>query len=263
MLPARKVTPEIAGIRGVPPGRDCLSPNRHSAFHDVRSMIDFIESIARETGLPVGIKSAIGHLDFWEELAREMRAQGRGPDWITIDGGEGGTGAAPLTFADHVSLPYKVGFSRVFRIFQGEGIDQELTWIGSGKLGFPDRAIVAFAMGADLVNIAREAMLSIGCIQAQKCHTDRCPAGVATQSEYLARAIEPEVQSLRYARFCQSLRNEILAVTHAAGYEHPSQFTMRDIEVGSGPGTSSTLAQVYGYDVRREWRGRSAHSEAA
>jgi len=251
VLPGRKVTAEIARIRGVEAGKDCLSPNGHSAFHDVRSMIDFIESIARETGLPVGIKSAIGHLDFWQELAQEMRSQGRGPDWITIDGGEGGTGAAPLTFADHVSLPFKVGFSRVFTIFQEQGIDQDVAWIGSGKLGFPDRAIVAFAMGVDLINIAREAMLSIGCIQAQKCHTDRCPAGVATQNEYLARAIEPEVQALRYARFCQSLRNEILSVTHAAGYEHPSQFTMRDIEVGSGPGTFSTLEKVYGYAVRR------------
>jgi glutamate synthase (ferredoxin) len=263
VLPGRKVTAEIARIRGVEKGKDCLSPNGHSAFHDVRSMIDFIESIARETGLPVGIKSAIGHLDFWQELAREMRAQRRGPDWITIDGGEGGTGAAPLTFADHVSLPFKVGFSRVFRIFQEQGIDQDIAWIGSGKLGFPDRSIVAFAMGVDLINIAREAMLSIGCIQAQKCHTDRCPAGVATQSEYLGRAIEPEVQSLRYARFCQSLRNEILSVTHAAGYEHPSQFTMRDIEVGSGPGTFTTLEQVYGYSVRREWQGFGAPASSA
>ena len=251
VLPGKKVTPEIARIRGIEVGKDCLSPNGHSAFHDVRSMIDFIESIARETGLPVGIKSAIGHLDFWQELASEMKSQGRGPDWITIDGGEGGTGAAPLTFADHVSLPFKVGFSRVFKIFQERGVDQDIAWIGSGKLGFPDRAIVSFAMGVDLINIAREAMLSIGCIQAQKCHTDHCPAGVATQSEYLQKAIQPEIQALRFARFCQSLRNEILAVTHAAGYEHPSQFTMKDIEIGSGPGVFSTLSQVYGYEAVR------------
>ncbi|MBU6374401.1 MAG: FMN-binding glutamate synthase family protein [Bdellovibrionales bacterium] len=255
VLPGKKVTLEIAGIRGIEVGKDCLSPNGHTAFHDVRSMIDFIESIARETGLPVGIKSAIGHLDFWQELASEMKSQGRGPDWITIDGGEGGTGAAPLTFADHVSLPFKVGFSRVFKIFQEHGVDQDLAWIGSGKLGFPDRAIVSFAMGVDLINIAREAMLSIGCIQAQKCHTDHCPAGVATQSEYLQKAIQPEVQSLRFARFCQSLRNEILAVTHAAGYEHPSQFTMKDIEIGSGPGVFSTLAQIYGYEATRRSKG--------
>ncbi|NDD92120.1 FMN-binding glutamate synthase family protein, partial [bacterium] len=140
---------------------------------------------------------------------------------------------------------------RVFKIFQERGVDQDIAWIGSGKLGFPDRAIVSFAMGVDLINIAREAMLSIGCIQAQKCHTDHCPAGVATQSEYLQKAIQPEIQALRFARFCQSLRNEILAVTHAAGYEHPSQFTMKDIEIGSGPGVFSTLSQVYGYEAVR------------
>ncbi|MEN9723062.1 MAG: hypothetical protein RJB38_1048 [Pseudomonadota bacterium] len=251
VLPGRKVTREISAIRGIPEGQDCLSPNGHTAFHDVGSMVEFLESIARETGLPVGIKSAIGHLDFWSELAARIRATKRGPDWITIDGGEGGTGAAPLTFADHVSLPFKVGFARVFKVFQEHEVDQEVVWVGSGKLGFPDRAIVAFAMGVDLINIAREAMLSIGCIQAQKCHTDRCPAGVATQSEYLQKAIDPEIHALRYARFCQSLRNEILAVTHASGYEHPSQFTMRDIEIGAGPGQFETLERVYGYDVRR------------
>ena len=251
VLPGKKVTPEIAEIRGVEPWKDVLSPNGHTAFSDPKGLVEFAESIARETGLPVGIKSAIGHLDFWKELAALMRSTSRGPDWITIDGGEGGTGAAPLTFADHVALPYKVGFSRVYREFMNQGIQDQVVWIGSGKLGFPDRAIVAFAMGADLINIAREAMLSIGCIQAQKCHTDRCPAGVATQSRYLQKAIEPKVQALRYARFCQSLRNEILAVTHAAGHHHPTEFTMEDIEVGSGPGLFTTLRQVYGYESRK------------
>ena len=251
VLPGRKVSAEIAGIRGVEQGKDCISPNSHSEFHDVRSMIAFIERIAGETGLPVGIKSAVGQLEFWKELAAEMRSTRKGPDWITIDGGEGGTGAAPLTFADHVSLPFKVGFTRVYKIFHDEKIDQHVAWIGSGRLGFPDRAIVAMCLGADLVNIAREAMLSIGCIQAQKCHTDHCPAGVATQDPGLARGIKPEVQALRFARFCQSLRNEIMAVTHACGYEHPSQFTGNDVEISAGPGLFKTLTDVYGYTPNR------------
>lgn len=255
VLPGKKVTAEIAQIRGVPQGKDCISPNGHSAFHDVKSLITFIETIADATGLPVGIKSAIGTLDFWEELAIQMKATNKGPDWITVDGGEGGTGAAPLTFADHVSLPFKVGFTRVYNIFIKHDMADKIVWIGSGKLGFPDRAIVAFSLGVDLVNIAREAMLSIGCIQAQKCHTGHCPAGIATQSQYLQKAVDPEVQALRYARFCQSLRNEILAVTHSCGYEHPSQFTMKDIEVSSGPGIFKTLAEVYGYDNARRWKG--------
>lgn len=255
VLPGAKVTEEIAKIRGIPAHEDCLSPNGHSAFHDVKTMIQFIEQIANATGLPVGIKSAVGHLEFWKTLAQEMKAKNQGPDWITIDGGEGGTGAAPLTFADHVSLPFKIGFTRVYKIFQEEKMSEKVVWIGSGKLGFPDRAIVAFSLGADLVNIAREAMLAIGCIQAQKCHTGGCPAGVATQSEYLQRAVDPAVQSVRYARFCQSLRNEILAVTHACGYEHPSQFTSRDIELSAGPGTFKTLEEVYGYNCDSLWNG--------
>lgn len=255
VLPGPKVSHEIAAIRGVQAGHDCLSPNGHSAFHDAKSLINFIEKVADATGFPVGIKSAVGQLDFWQDLARLMRQTGKGPDWITIDGGEGGTGAAPLTFADHVSLPFKVGFSRVYKTFLDEGIADDITWIGSGKLGFPDRAIVAFCMGVDMVNIAREAMLAIGCIQAQKCHTGNCPAGIATQSSYLQHAVDPEVQSIRYARFCQSLRNEILSVTHACGYEHPCQFTMQDVEVSAGPGVFKSLRDVYGYDLVRKWNG--------
>jgi glutamate synthase (ferredoxin) len=252
VLPGKKVTEQIARIRGVEAYKDCLSPNSHQAFHDASSLIEFVEKIAKETGLPVGIKSAIGKMEFWQDLSKRMRETGRGPDWITIDGGEGGTGAAPLTFADHVSLPFKVGFTRVYKTFLDQGIADQIVWVGSGKLGFPDRAIVAFSLGVDLINIAREAMLSIGCIQAQKCHTDRCPAGVATQSPWLQRAIEPKVQSLRFARFCQSLRNEILAVTHACGYEHPSQFKMTDIELSSGPGIFVTLKDIYGYENVRK-----------
>jgi glutamate synthase (ferredoxin) len=255
VLPGRKVTAEISKIRGVPLGQDCISPNSHKAFYDPRSMIKFIEQIAKETGLPVGIKSAVGHLDFWKELAVEMKSMKAGPDWITIDGGEGGTGAAPLTFADHVSLPFKVGFARVYKTFLEEGMTEHVTWIGSGKLGFPDRTIVAFAMGCDMVNIAREAMLSIGCIQAQKCHTDRCPAGVATQSDYLQKGLKPEVQKLRFQRFVQSLRNEIMAVTNACGYQHPSQFTAYDIEMSTGPARFSPIHDVYGYTPARQWNG--------
>ncbi len=251
VLPGKKVTAQIASIRGVKIGEDCISPNGHSEFSDARTLIFFIEKIAAATGLPVGIKSAIGQLDFWNDLADEMIKTNQGPDWITIDGGEGGTGAAPLTFADHVALPYKVGFTRVFKIFREKGISERVVWIGSGKLGFPDRAIVAMALGADMINIAREAMLSIGCIQAQKCHTGFCPAGVATQSPWLQKGIKTDIQSVRFQKFCESLRNEILAVTHACGYEHPSQFKMSDIELSAGPTLFKTLEEIHGYNNGR------------
>ena len=114
LLPAPKVTEEIASIRGVPAGRDCVSPAAHTAFDDVDEMIEFVERLAHATGLPVGIKSAVGDLGFWSVLADRMAATGGGPDFVTIDGGEGGTGAAPLAFSDHVALPFKLGLTRVY-----------------------------------------------------------------------------------------------------------------------------------------------------
>ena len=112
-------------------------------------MLDFVESIAGETGLPVGIKSAVGDSTFWEDLARLMVGGARGVDFITIDGGEGGTGAGPLVFTDHVALPFKVGFSRVQKIFAAHGVHQRVVFVGSGKLGFPEAALFAFALGCD------------------------------------------------------------------------------------------------------------------
>ena len=187
LLPRAKITPEIAEIRGIPMDRDCISPAAHSAFRNADEMLDFIESIASETGLPVGIKSAVGDSVFWEDLARLMVGGTRGVDFITIDGGEGGTGAGPLVFTDHVALPFKVGFSRVQKILTEHGLHQRIVFIGSGKLGFPEAAVFAFALGCDAINVGREAMMAIGCIQAQRCHTNHCPTGVATQSP-VARA---------------------------------------------------------------------------
>jgi glutamate synthase domain-containing protein 2 len=210
-------------------------------------MIQFIERVSAATGLPVGIKSAIGGLDFWHELAERMKETRKGPDFITIDGGEGGTGAAPLTFADHVSLPFKVGFSRVYQIFQKAKISERVAFIGSGKLGFPDRAVVALAMGCDLINVAREAMISIGCIQAQKCHDGNCPTGIATQNWWLQRGLDVDDKMNRASRYIKGFRKELLSLAHAAGYEHPGQFTGEDIEISSGMNRYRTLTEVLEY----------------
>lgn len=247
ILPGAKVTKEIAKVRMIPEGKDCFSPNNHTAFSNVDELIDFIEDIAEGTGLPVGIKAAIGKLEFWEELAKKMKERNQGPDFITIDGGEGGTGAAPLTFADHVSLPFKIGFTRVFKTFQDQGISQDIVWIGSGKLGFPDRAIVAMAMGCDLISVAREAMLAIGCIQAQKCHTGHCPAGVATQNKWLEAGLDPEIQAYRFRNYIYHMRKELLAISHSCGFEHPAQFGPDDIEFSAGVNKFATLGEVLGY----------------
>ena len=248
ILPKDKITEEISKIRGIPRDRDCISPNSHTEFSNVSELVEFIESLADISGLPVGIKSAVGESKFWEELAVKMKATNQGPDFITIDGGEGGTGAAPLAFADHVSLPFKIGFKRVYTIFKNHDLINDITWIGSAKLGFPDRAVVAFAMGCDLINIARESMLSIGCIQAQQCHTGNCPSGVATHNAWLIRGLDVPTKSKRAAQFLKGLRKEILQLTYACGYTHPCQFTGKDIEISSGVNLFDTLEKVIGYE---------------
>lgn len=124
-------------------------------------------------------------MDQWEELADIMLKTGKGPDFITVDSGECGTGAAPPSFADHVSLPWVYGFSSLYKVFLNRNLTDRIVFIGSGKLVFPAKAAMAFSMGVDVINVAREAMMSIGCIQAQVCHTNRCPTGIATQSQWL------------------------------------------------------------------------------
>ena len=246
-LPGAKVTGEIARIRGVEPGKDVISPSRHTAFTDVDSLLDFVERVAEATGVPVGIKSAVGDLDFWHDLAELMGDGQRGVDFITIDGGEGGTGAAPMIFSDHVAFPYRVGFTQVYRIFAEAGLTDRVTWIGSGKLGLPGNAIVALALGADMVNVAREAMLAIGCIQAQKCHTDHCPTGVATQNAWLARGLDPTQKADRLANYVMTLRRDLLKVSEAAGYLHPALLSVDDVAIMDGDRHQTPLGEIYGY----------------
>ena len=248
MLPAAKVTQEIAEIRGIRPGVDCASPSRHAAFHDVDSMLDFVELLATETGLPVGIKSAVGSMGMWDELVTMMAGGQRGVDFVNIDGGEGGTGAAPLIFADAVAFPFRVGFAQVYAKFAAAGLTDEVTFMGAGKLGIPENAVVAFALGVDLVNVGREAMMSIGCIQAQKCHTDRCPTGVATQNPWLVRGLDPALKSVRAANYVKSMRRDLWKVSEAMGVVHPALITPDDIDILDGLSERRSLREVYGYD---------------
>ncbi|MDT0200875.1 FMN-binding glutamate synthase family protein [Nocardioides sp. AE5] len=275
MLPGAKVTAEIARIRGIEEGVDCASPARHTAFDDVDSMLDFVELVASETGLPVGIKSAVGDLAFWDDLVTTMAAEGdRGVDFVNIDGGEGGTGAAPLVFSDTVAFPFRLAFTEVYRRFAEAGLVDDVTFIGAGKLGVPENALVAFALGVDMVNVGREAMLAVGCIQAQKCHTDHCPTGVATQNPWLARGLDPTDKSVRTFNYIKSLRRDLLKVSEAIGVVHPGLITSADIDLVTGTRERIGLGEQYGYqpgwgglaehhvdDVRRLMRGESVNRQ--
>jgi len=216
-------------------------------FRNADEMLDFVESIAGETGLPVGIKSAVGDSAFWEDLARAMTGGTRGVDFITIDGGEGGTGAGPLVFTDHVALPFKVGFSRVQKIFTEHGLHQRVLFIGSGKLGFPEAAVFAFALGCDALNVGREAMMAIGCIQAQRCHTNHCPTGVATHHAWLVRGLDPESKAARLANYVITLRKDVLALSRACGVPHPALITADQLELLDGRFGAKTIAELFGY----------------
>jgi glutamate synthase domain-containing protein 2 len=251
LLPASKMTKEIAQVREVPAGQDCVSPPGHTEFKNADGLLDFVEMLAAETGLPVGVKSAVGEEAFWEELADLMRDTERGVDFVTIDGSEGGTGAAPLVFTDHVSLPFKIGFSRVYPIFARRGLADKITFIGSGKLGLPESALFAFALGADMVNVAREAMMAIGCIQAQICHTGKCPVGITTQNRWLRRAIKPGDKSERLAHYIIALRGELYSLANACGVAHPALVGSEHIEILDERFGSTPLRDLFGYHP--EW----------
>jgi glutamate synthase domain-containing protein 2 len=190
-----------------------------------------------------------------------MSAGDRGVDFVTIDGGEGGTGAAPMAFADSVSLPFRVGFSRVYKVFAEAGLQDDVTFVGGGKLGLPDNAVVAMALGCDLLNVAREAMLAVGCIQAQKCHTDKCPTGVATQDPWLSHGLDPTLKSVRVANYIRTLRRDLLKLAETCGVAHPSLIDADDIEVLNGSSSGRPLREVYGYQPH--WGGVSQEQRVA
>jgi hypothetical protein len=172
----------------------------------------------------------------------------RGLDFVTGGGGEGGTGASPLIFTDAVSLPFRVGFARVYGEFARRGLHEDVTFIGAGKLGLPDNAIVAFALGADMVNVGREAMLAVGCIQAQKCHTGGCPTGVATQHPWLTHGLDPVAKGERAANYVRTLRRDLLKVAETCGVPHPGMIGPRSIEVVDALTDARVLEDVYGYE---------------
>ncbi len=248
VVPGAKVTEEIAAIRGVPVGEDCISPPYHREFSDVDGLIDLVERIAGATGLPVGIKAAVGEQRFWDDLVARMADRGEGPDFVTIDGGEGGSGAAPLVFADHVALPFLIGFPRVYRTFAAAGLADDVVFIGSGKLGLPGTGLMAMALGCDLVNVGREAMLAIGCIQAQRCHTGRCPTGVATQVPWLVRGLDPDLKSVRCANYVVALRRELLRLARACGQPHPGYVDLDHLEFVEDPTASRSARERFDYE---------------
>ena len=225
VLPAAKVSAEIAAIRGVAIGVDCVSPARHSAFSTPLELMAFIASLRELSGgKPVGFKLCVGHPWEFLGLCKAMLASGTYPDFIVVDGSEGGTGAAPLEFADHVGMPMREGLTFVRDALIGIGARDKVRLGCSGKIVTAFDLAAAFALGADWCNAARPFMFALGCIQSLSCHTDRCPTGVATQDLTRSRALVVADKFERVANFHRSMLSALAELTAAAGLDHPRDF---------------------------------------
>ncbi len=224
VLPGHKVSAEIAEARQVPEGEDCLSPPAHSAFATPIELLEFIRQLRQlSVGKPVGFKLCIGHR--WEFLAivKAMLKTEILPDFIVVDGGEGGTGAAPLEFSDHIGTPLQEGLLFVHNALYGTRLRDRIKIAASGKIISAFDMVQAMSLGADWCNTARGFMFSLGCVQSQNCHTNRCPVGVATQDKRRQRALVVEDKAQRVYRFHQNTLKALAEVIAAAGLNHPSE----------------------------------------
>jgi glutamate synthase domain-containing protein 2 len=245
MLLKEKITEEIARIRKVPMGEDVHSSPRHVEFDDVPGLFDFIDHVRSVVQKPVGIKMVIGHpreiTGIAEYMAKDLN---RGPDFITIDGGEGGTGAAPLVLASHAGLPLKQALAVADRTLREYGVRDHLALFASGKIATPADVAVAMALGADAVGVARGFMLALGCIQALHCHSGNCPTGIATPDEGHQRAIDVEAAAKRVATYATTLMKETLMLAESCGYQDPTQIKPEDVMVQIEPGRFECLSDL-------------------
>ena len=247
VLPAAKVTPEIAGIRGIPVGLDSISPNRHPEAGNVDQLLDMIAEVRATTGKPVGIKTAIGGWEFMHQLCEGINQRGiaSAPDFIAVDGGEGGSGAAPQALADHMSLSIDEALPRVVDALIEAGLRERVKVIAAGKLVTSARAAWALACGADFVNSARGFMFSLGCIQALRCHTNSCPTGITTHQAKLQRGLVVEEKFLRVANYARNMNREIDMIAHSCGLRQAREFTRAHVRMVQADGRSIALNMIY------------------
>src|SRR3990167_4009411 len=222
VLPGVKVSPEISAARGVPMGVDCISPARHSAFATPIELLQFVDRLRQLSGgKPTGFKLAIGHPWEWFAIAKAMQESKILPDFIVVDGGEGGTGAAPLEFTDHVGVPLREALLLVHNTLVGLSLRPHIRIGAAGKIITAFDIARTMAMGADWCNAARGYMFALGCIQSMSCHTDRCPTGIATQNQARQRALVPEDKATRVLRFHENTLMALRELIAAAGPDHP------------------------------------------
>lgn len=248
MLPGPKVTEAIAEARGIPEGVDCISPSSHSVFSTPRGLCDFINQLRELSGgKPVGIKLCVGHPWEWFAMAKAFRETGITPDFIVVDGGEGGTGAAPVEFADHKGAPLREGLMLVHNTLVGLDIRDRIKLIASAKIVTAFDICRISALGADGVNMARGFMFAIGCIQAQACHTGKCPTGITTQDPDRYRALFVPDKATRAARFHLGTMHALKEACESSGLHHPDAFTPHHLMIRTSPREVRSAASLYAW----------------
>ncbi len=247
ILPGAKVNEEIARIRGIPVHVDSISPNRHPEIDSVESLLDMIERVREVTGKPTGFKTVVGDTAWLEALCDAIHRRGlhAAPDFVTIDGAEGGTGAAPMSLIDHMGLPLAEALPRVVNILHAHGLNGRIRVIASGRLITPARVAWALCAGADHVVTARGFMFALGCIQAMQCNRDTCPTGITTHNPRLQKGLDPVLKSERVANYVRHMRREVEIIARACGVESPQQLDRRHARIVVAPGMSKSLEELY------------------
>ncbi|MFP5464073.1 MAG: FMN-binding glutamate synthase family protein [Gammaproteobacteria bacterium] len=247
ILPAVKVTPEIAAIRGIPAGQDSLSPNRHPDINNLDDLLDQVARIRDITGKPVGFKTVIGSLDWLDELCATVLRRGveSAPDFITVDSAEGGSGAAPMPLMDGVGMLLSDSLPAVVDRLVAWNLRDRIKVIASGKLINPRGAAWALAVGADFVNSARGFMFALGCIQAMQCNKNTCPTGVTTHDPRLQRGLVPQDKAERVAHFARNMEKEIAMIAHSCGLPQPRALGRQHARMMVDNGRSIGLEELY------------------
>jgi glutamate synthase domain-containing protein 2 len=247
ILPGGKVTEEIARIRGIQPGSDAISPNRHPDINSNSDLLDMIRRIREVTGKPVGFKAVIGAYGWLDGLFSEINERGSesAPDFITVDSADGGTGAAPMPLIDDVGLPLRESLPLVVDKLNEYGLRERVKVIASGKLVTPADVAWALCLGADFITSARGFMFSLGCIQALQCNKNTCPTGITTHDKRLQRGLDPKHKAVRVANYARNIVYEVGIIAHSCGVREPRQLARMHARVVTGNGLSIPLNELY------------------
>jgi glutamate synthase domain-containing protein 2 len=247
ILPAAKVTAEIAAIRGIPEGQDSISPNRHTDIGSNEELLDMLARLRAVTGKPAGFKAVIGGVDWIDSLCAAIRLRGEeaAPDFITLDGADGGTGAAPMPLMDDMGLPLRESLPLLVDALCRHGLRERIRVIASGKLITPTDVAWALCMGADFIQTARGFMFALGCIQAMQCNKNTCPTGITTHDKRLQRGLVPQEKAERVAHYARNMAYEVGMIAHACGVQEPRQLRRHHARMVQADGRSLPLSALY------------------